>query len=190
VEFHVRGSDQQTHLLQPWSSFWHDKEDDRYVNIDININHCLKLTRIAMQNLVSEDRKGVVLPIASVGGLAGAYHVPLYIASKHAIVGFVKSMKQAEQYEGVKIVTICPGAVDTPLWSTERREKVAFHNIESLTADEVAKEMINLVQDGKYGGGTVLEIMPNNGPKTRVVPEWNIDKPQGGTTTAAYVLMP
>lgn len=56
-----------------------------------------------MQNLVSEDRKGVVLPIASVGGLAGAYHVPLYIASKHAIVGFVKSMKQAEQYEGVKV---------------------------------------------------------------------------------------
>lgn len=54
-----------------------------------------------------------------------------------------------------------------------------------MTADDVAKEMINLVQDGKYGGGTVLEIMPNNGPKTRVVPEWNIDKPQGGTTTAA-----
>lgn len=56
-----------------------------------------------MQNLVSEDRKGVVLPIASVGGLAGAYHVPLYIASKHAIVGFVKSMKQAEAYEGIKV---------------------------------------------------------------------------------------
>jgi hypothetical protein len=45
--------------------------------------------------------------------------------------------------------------------------------------------MINLVQDGKYGGGTVLEIMSNNGPKTRVVPEWNISKPEGGTTTAA-----
>lgn len=87
----------------PWSSFWHDKEDERYINIDININHCLKLTRIAMKNLVSEDRKGVVLPIASVGGLAGAYHVPLYIASKHAIVGFTKSMKPAEQYEGVKV---------------------------------------------------------------------------------------
>ena len=56
-----------------------------------------------MGNLVSEDRKGVVLPIASVGGLAGAYHLPLYIASKHAIVGFVKSLKQAEAYEGVKV---------------------------------------------------------------------------------------
>lgn len=43
--------------------------------------------------------------------------------------------------------------------------------------------MIDLVQEGKYKGGTVLEIMPNNGPKTRVVPEWNIDPPQGGSLT-------
>lgn len=43
--------------------------------------------------------------------------------------------------------------------------------------------MIDLVQEGKYKGGTVLEIMPNKGPKTRVVPEWNIDPPQGGSLT-------
>lgn len=140
---------------------------------------------MALDTLVSEDRKGVVLPIASVGGIASAYHVPMYIASKHAILGFVKSMKLSEQYEGVKIVTICPGAVDTPLWTADRRERVAFQDIESLTPDDVAKEMINLVQEGKYGGGTALEIMPNNGPKTRVIPEWNISKPEGGTTTAA-----
>ena len=128
--------------------------------------------------MVSEDRKGVILPIASVGGLAGGYHVPLYIATKHAVVGFVKSLKLAEKYEGIKVVTICPGAVDTPLWTDERRERVKFDTVESLQGDDVAKAMIDLVQDGKYGGGTLLEIMPNDGPKTRVVPDWNIDPPK------------
>ena len=100
-------------------------------------------------------------------------------------MSFPCTIKIATNFLFDKVVTICPGAVDTPLWSPDRRERVAFHNIESLSPDDVAKEMINLVQDGKYGGGTVLEIMPNNGPKTRVVPEWNIAKPEGGTTTAA-----
>lgn len=136
-----------------------------------------------MRTLVSEDRKGVILPIASVGGIAGGYHVPLYIATKHGIVGFVKSMKLAEKYEGIKIVTICPGAVDTPLWSQERRERVQFDKVEKLDPDDVAKAMIDLVQEGKYVGGTCLEIMPNDGPKTRILPEWNIDPPQGGSTT-------
>ena len=136
-----------------------------------------------MKILISENRKGVVLPIASVGGLAGSYAYPIYIATKHAIVGFTKSMKLADQYEGVKVVTICPGAVDTPLWTSDRRSRVAFHDIEALSPDQVAEAMIDLVQEGKYGGGTVLEIMPNNGPKLRVIPEWNIDPPQGGTVS-------
>ena len=28
-----------------------------------------------------------------------------------------------------------------------------------------------------------MEIMPNNGPKTRVIPKWNVDPPQGGSTS-------
>lgn len=57
--------------------------------------------------------------------------------------------------------------------------------MEALAPDDVAKEMINLVQDGKYGGGTLMEIMPNNGPKTRIVPEWNIDRPKGSSSSTA-----
>ena len=42
------------------------------------------------------------------GGLHGSYPAPLYTASKHALVGFTKSMGQADADEGVKIVCICP----------------------------------------------------------------------------------
>ena len=59
-----------------------------------------------MRTLASENRKGVVLPIASVGGLAGLYTSPIYIACKHGVVGFVKSMELMEKYEGIKVVTV------------------------------------------------------------------------------------
>ena len=155
-----------------FSSFWHDPEDDnRYRNVEINLNHPIKFTRIGMRHLINEDKPGVILPIASVGGIAGTYHAPLYIATKHGIIGFVKSMKLAEKYEGVKIVTICPGACDSGLWTKEKRELVNFKDIESLKPDDVAKAMIELVVEGKHVGGTCMEIMPNSGPKTRVLPE-------------------
>lgn len=77
--------------------------------MEINVNHPIKLTRIAMRALLGRDKKGVVLMIASVAGLAGLYASPLYCATKHAIVGFVKSMAEADRLEGVKVVAICPG---------------------------------------------------------------------------------
>ena len=69
------------------------------------------------------------------------------------------------------------------MWTAEKRKNVNFEKVEALQPDDVAKAMVDLVQEGKYVGGTVLEIMPNDGPKTRVVPEWNIDPPQGGSVT-------
>ena len=96
-----------------------------------------------MRQLVSENRKGVILPIASVGGISGLYTSPIYIATKHGIVGFVKSMKHLEKYEGIKIVTVCPGAVDSPFWTPEKRESTNFASIQSLKPDNIAEAMID-----------------------------------------------
>lgn len=69
----------------------------------------MKLTRIAIRSLLSENKKGVVLCVSSLSGLRSKYGSVLYCATKHAIVGFVKGMGLAEELEGVKVVAICPG---------------------------------------------------------------------------------
>ena len=96
---------------QTWSNFWDDPESERYAQVDINVNHPIKLTRIAIRALLGSNKKDVVCITASIGGIAGSYPAPLYCATKHAMVGFVKSMAEADPLEGVKIVTICPGYV-------------------------------------------------------------------------------
>jgi hypothetical protein len=66
--------------------------------------------------------------------------------------------------------------VKTPLW-TDRPDKMSQFSIqddEALSPDDVAKGMLDLVQKGEYGGGTVLEISMAG---TRVIPEWNCDPP-------------
>ena len=96
-------------IFEPtWSGFWEDTETDRYASLDINVGHVVKMTRLATRALVSHGKKGVILPIASVGGLVGAYTSPLYVASKHAVVGLTRSLAPADRFESVKVVTVCP----------------------------------------------------------------------------------
>jgi NAD(P)-dependent dehydrogenase (short-subunit alcohol dehydrogenase family) len=135
----------------------------------INAEHPIKLTRIAMRSSLKANKPGVVLIVASGAGVIGFYGSPLYCATKHAVVGFTKSMAQADKDEDIKIVSICPGIVATPLWKGEDAAKVAkqyaYDDKMALTAEEVAEAMKDLVEQGRYGGGSLLEVSKADGVK-------------------------
>jgi short-subunit dehydrogenase len=77
--------------------------------VDINVNHPMKLTRIAMRSLLKANKKGVVLVVASLAGYQGTFAAPLYSATKHAVVGFVRSMAELDRLEDIKVVATAPG---------------------------------------------------------------------------------
>ncbi|KAI9779422.1 MAG: hypothetical protein M1839_007387 [Geoglossum umbratile] len=153
-----------------WSNFWSDTEEDGYAQLEINTAHPIKLTRIALRALAGKDKPGVVLIVASIVGLLPSYSVPLYSATKHALVGFTRGMSYADRLEGVRIIAICPSTVMTPLW-TSRPELISQYGlVEQVcqTPSDVATEMVALVEDGtKYPGGTILETTLGG---THVVP--------------------
>jgi len=94
------------------SNFWYDPEPaskSRYAEVDINVNHPVKLTRIAFRSLLSKNKKGTVLIISSIAGLQGNYAAPLYCATKWAVVGLVRSLAEAEEREGIRVLAVCPG---------------------------------------------------------------------------------
>lgn len=156
----------------PWSNFWDDSEDaaGRYAALDINLAHPVKLTRLAMRALVGRRRRGVVLHVASAGGLAGVYAQALYCTSKAGLVGFVRAMQPAERLEGVKVCCVCPGIVDTPLWDAAKRARMPLDRVPTVSADDVAAAMVELVVDGEtYRGGAVLEVSPGE-ERRRLVP--------------------
>ena len=82
-------------VLDPsWSNFWDDNEDEFYKTVQINLNHPIKLTRLATRALLSAHKKGVVCLVASTAGIRGNFFLPLYAATKHGVVGFTKSVGQ------------------------------------------------------------------------------------------------
>ncbi|KAK5110813.1 hypothetical protein LTR62_005524 [Meristemomyces frigidus] len=145
-----------------WSSWLGDTEEAHYKQISINTEHPMKLTRIAMRSCLGANKPGVCLIVASGAGITGAYGCPVYCASKHACVGFTKSMAQADRDEGFKVVCILPGMVSTPLWTGQEAQDVhkqfSFTENVCITAEEVAEGMMEMVTQGKYGGGSLMEI--------------------------------
>jgi NAD(P)-dependent dehydrogenase (short-subunit alcohol dehydrogenase family) len=58
---------------------------------------------------------GRVVNVASIAGLKGARYVAAYSASKHAVVGFTRSVAMEVEGTGVTVNAVCPGYVNTPL---------------------------------------------------------------------------
>lgn len=63
-----------------------------------------------------EQGSGDILNIASGAGLRGLPQWSGYCASKFAVIGFAQALGQEVLEKGIRVQTICPGGIDTPLW--------------------------------------------------------------------------
>lgn len=98
---------------------------------------------------------GAIVNTASVAGLVGAPLMPLYAASKHAVVGMTKTAAAEYGKAGIRINSVCPGIIRTPMLERAlerepRREKsiVKMHPIGRLgEAEEIANAAVWLCSD-------------------------------------------
>ncbi|MDQ1817552.1 SDR family oxidoreductase [Massilia sp. CCM 9210] len=85
---------------------------DRIMNVNV------KGTWLCMKYEIRQMLKqgsGSIVNTASVAGLVGAPTQPIYAASKHAVVGMTKTAAAEYAREGIRINSVCPGVVNTPM---------------------------------------------------------------------------
>ncbi len=71
-----------------------------------------------------EKKKGAIVNIASVSGMGGDYNMPLYCATKGAVIALSRSMAMDYSMRGVRVNMISPSAVKTPMFLTGNTEDV------------------------------------------------------------------
>lgn len=89
----------------------------------INLDGPFKAMREVLP-LMLEKRSGVIVNIASIGGLEGARAGAAYTASKHALVGLTKNTGYVYAKAGIRCNAIAPGAMDTAIGATIDMSKV------------------------------------------------------------------
>jgi len=63
---------------------------------------------------------GRLVGMASVAGIRGLPGHGAYCASKAGVIGYCESLRGELRASGVKVVTLCPGYIDTPLTRRNR----------------------------------------------------------------------
>ena len=66
-------------------------------------------------NAMTERGSGALVGIGSVAGIRGLPGHGAYCASKAAVIAYCESLRGELKTSGVKVVTICPGYINTPL---------------------------------------------------------------------------
>lgn len=79
---------------------------------DVNVTGVFLCTRAFLPSILDAGW-GRVVNVASVAGKVGAAYITAYAASKHAVVGFTRSLAMEVARQGVTVNAVCPGYVDT-----------------------------------------------------------------------------
>jgi NAD(P)-dependent dehydrogenase (short-subunit alcohol dehydrogenase family) len=90
-----------------------DEIDDM---IDINLKGAMYVTKFALQKMEKGSR---IFFINSVAGLEELENQSAYCASKHGLTGFAGVLGEELRSRGIKVTSIHPGGIDTPLWSRD-----------------------------------------------------------------------
>lgn len=157
-----------------------------YATLDINLTHPIRATQLAISEFLNPTKKGGkasptnpkrVIHVASIAAQVGVLTSPIYCASKHGLVGFVRSLSDLDSTFGIRVSAVAPGVVLTPLW-TDNPDKLQLvdEHQDWVTPREVAEAMLKLAEDPEMPGGSILEVGQE---QTRIVPLFGNAGPSG-----------
>jgi NAD(P)-dependent dehydrogenase (short-subunit alcohol dehydrogenase family) len=89
-------------------------DDDWQRMLDLNLTAPFRCLRRALPSMTSAGF-GRVVVIASVAGKVGGARIAAYTASKHGVIGLVRTAAAEVARSGVTVNAVCPGYVDTPM---------------------------------------------------------------------------
>lgn len=129
--------------------------------VNLNLTSVFQCIQAVLPGMRSQN-SGMIINVASIAARQAFPEWGAYGISKAAVVALSKAFSVEEREHGVRVVTILPGAVNTPLWDTETVQ-ADFDRSGMLTPDLVANAIL---QTALLPPGAVVEeltIMPSGG---------------------------
>lgn len=117
---------------------------------------------VALLPSLRQQQRGTIINVASIAGQQpfpswGAYNV-----SKAGLIALSKTLAAEERSHGIRVVTICPGAVNTPLWDTDTVQ-IDLNRSAMLTPEIVAQSILHAALLPEQAVIESMTLMPSAG---------------------------
>jgi SDR family mycofactocin-dependent oxidoreductase len=106
--------------------------------IDINLTGVFLTVQAGAKPMVRRKRGGSIILISSIMGMKSFGGVPGYTASKHAVVGLMRTGAQEFAHAGVRVNAIHPGNVNTDMTNNMAIRKLFRPDLENPTAEDAS----------------------------------------------------
>ena len=90
--------------------------------MNINAKAVFFATQAVLPTMIAQKR-GVIVSLASMAGKIGSRANLPYNASKAAVISMTKSLALAHAADGIRVNCVCPGFVETDMWTLVSREQ-------------------------------------------------------------------
>ena len=143
-----------------------EQEWDRVLAVDLKgVALCLKYE---VAQMLEQGDGGSIVNIGSVSSHRPQPNNAAYVAAKHGVIGLTKVASLESAPQGIRVNTVCPGAIDTPMirgaLETAGMTEAEFAPVLSLFGrfgrpEEVAQASLWLCSDASsYVTGSVLAV--------------------------------
>jgi NAD(P)-dependent dehydrogenase (short-subunit alcohol dehydrogenase family) len=105
-----------------------------------NLDGCFYTVRESLKSMMTTDW-GRVIAVSSIAGVRGSAGAGAYAASKHGVIGMIRSFAEDFLGEPYTFNSICPGYVDTPIVT---RNTDSISQRAGVSEQEARDMMINL----------------------------------------------
>ena len=122
-----------------------------------NVRSLFLVTRLVLPGM-RERRSGTVVNIASLSARSGFAGGTVYTATKHAVLGFSRSLMLEVRNDGVRVIAICPGSIDTEM--IQRQEMFERDPERILKPEDVARTVLHAIQLPSRALVSELDIRP------------------------------
>jgi len=143
-------------VLKPFTELTLDEWD---ATMATNLRSLFLVTRAVLPGM-RERRRGSIVNISSLAGRNGFAGGTAYTASKHAVLGFSRSLMLEVRADNVRVIAICPGSVDTPLMRTQTAFATRLEKI--LQPEDVADTVLAALALPERAMVSELDVRPTN----------------------------
>jgi 3-oxoacyl-[acyl-carrier protein] reductase len=143
-------------IVKPFDQLTLDEWD---TTMATNLRSLYLVTREVLPGMRARKR-GAVVVIASLAGRNGFVGGTAYAASKHAALGFSRALMLEARKDNIRVITVCPGSVDTALI---RQQTLLTPNLERiLKPEDVAATVLAALSLPERATVSELDVRPTN----------------------------
>ena len=132
-------------------------EEEWNKTIDTNLKGIFLFTKEVLPYMLENKSGGIIINVSSGAGKSGFPNLSAYCASKFGIIGQTESVAKEVADNHVKVMSICPGGVDTKMIEDIADNGYNLSNRNLMKPEEVAKKIYDMIfnQNGYYNGQSV-----------------------------------